>query len=190
MNLIILGPQGSGKGTQAKLLADKYNLNHISTGELIRQEVASNSPFGRVLQEKINTGELISDSELFSVLEKTPLNQKNGFILDGTPRNLFQAQELEKVFKRVGVKLDKVVLLTLSHEESLNRMRKRAEIEHRTDDNDEAMQKRLELYQNETVPVIDFYRQQGKVIEVNGTPDIDTVFRDIVSKLEDVKYVS
>lgn len=187
MNLIILGPQGSGKGTQAKLLAEKYGLTHISTGDLIRKEVASGSQFGKILEEKIDKGELITDAELFSILEKASLNTGNGFILDGTPRNLYQAQELENVFKREGVALDWVILLTLSHEDSIKRLQKRAGIEHRDDDNREAIEKRLEIYTQETVPVVDYYRSQGKLIEVDGSPDIDTVFRDIVNRLEDVK---
>ena len=187
MNLIILGPQGSGKGTQAKLLAEKYSLIHISTGALIRQEIQSGTDFGKALEEKIKNGELVSDPELFSVLEKAPITPTKGFILDGTPRNLAQATELENVFKKVGVGLDWVILLTLSHEESISRLTKRAAIEHRQDDNPEAIQKRLDLYNQETIPVLEYYRSLGKLIEVDGTPDIQTVFQDICRKLEDVK---
>ena len=184
MNLIILGPQGSGKGTQAKLIAQKYGLTHISTGALIRQEVESGSDFGKILQQKINNGELISDAELFSVLEKAPLEGGHGFILDGTPRNLFQAKELENVLAKVGVNIDRVILLTLPHDESIARLQKRARIEHRQDDNPEAIQKRLDLYHNETVPVIEYYRSQGKLIEVDGRPDVQTIFADICNRLE------
>ena len=190
MNLIILGPQGSGKGTQAKLIAEKYGLSHISTGSLIRQEVESGSDFGKTLKQKINNGELISDAELFSILEKAPISAQKGFILDGTPRNIYQAKELENVFSKVGVNIDRVILLTLPHDESIARLQKRAEIEHRQDDNPEAIQKRLDLYTNETLPVIEYYRSQNKLIEIDGLPDIDTIFKDICGRLEDVKYVS
>ena len=184
MNLIILGPQGSGKGTQAKLLAQKYGLTHISTGELLRKEIASGSAFGQVLKEKLDRGDLVTDAELFSILEKAPLAGRQGFILDGTPRNLSQAKELESVLAKVGVDIDRVILLTLLHEESIARLQKRAKIEHRQDDNPEAIQKRLDLYNHETVPVIEYYRSQGKLIEVDGRPDVQTIFADICHRLE------
>ena len=187
MNLIILGPQGSGKGTQAKLIAEKFGLTHISTGALIRQEIESGSQFGKILEEKINTGELVSDAELFSILEKAPLGDGNGFILDGTPRNINQAKELENVFAKIGVTLDLVIHLDIPYEVSIERMTKRANIEHREDDNLEAMKKRLDIYQKETSPVIEYYRDQGKLIEIDGTPDVDSIFQTISRKLEDVK---
>lgn len=184
MNLIILGPQGSGKGTQAKLLAEKYGLTHISTGDLLRQEIASGSDFGQSLKETLDRGELVSDEVLFSILEKAPLNTGNGFILDGTPRNLYQAENLEKILQKINLHVDKVILLDLPYEESIQRMLKRAEIEHRADDNLETIKTRLAIYDQDTKPVIDFYRQQGKVLEIDGRPDIDTIFKDICNKLD------
>jgi len=187
MNLIILGPQGSGKGTQAKLIAQKFGLTHISTGALIRQEVQSGSDFGKTLEQKIKNGELVSDAELFSILEKAPISAQKGFILDGTPRNIYQAKELEKVLGKVGVHIDQVIHLSIPHEESITRLQKRAQLEHRQDDNPEAIQKRLDLYTNETLPVIDYYRSLGKLIEIDGRPDVQTIFDDISRHLEDVK---
>jgi adenylate kinase len=184
MNLIILGPQGSGKGTQAKLLAERFGLTHISTGELMRNEIDSGSDFGKEIKSIINKGDLVSDEILFSVLEKAPLKSGHGFILDGTPRNLFQAVALEKVFAKVGLTLDKVISIDIPHDVSVQRMLKRAEIEHRPDDTLEAIKKRLAIYENETRPVVYYYRKQNKVIDIDGTPDIDTIFLDIVSKLE------
>jgi len=184
MNLIILGPQGSGKGTQAKLIAEKFGLTHISTGDLLRKEIESGSDFGKSIQEITDRGDLVSDDILFAILEKAPLTEGKGFILDGTPRNLFQAQALEKIFSRTGISLDNVVVIDLPYEDSISRMLKRAQIEHRTDDNLEAIKKRLAVYNNETKPVIDLYRSQGKVIDIDGRPDIQTIFDTIVSKLE------
>lgn len=183
MNLIILGPQGSGKGTQAKLLAEKYNLTHISTGEYIRREIDSGSDFGQILKEKIDQGELVSDAELFSILEKAPLDKKSGFILDGTPRNLFQAEELDKMLEKIQIHIDKVINIDLPYADSLDRLQKRAKIEHRTDDNPEAIKKRLAIYEQDTKPVIDYYRHQGKVIDIDGRPDIDTIFQEICTRL-------
>ena len=184
MNLIILGPQGSGKGTQAKLIAQKYGLTHISTGDLFRQEIASGSDFGKALKEIIDKGDLVPDELLFSTLEKAPLNEKNGFILDGTPRNQFQAEEFEKIVQKVNIHIDKVILIDVPRAESIKRLLKRAEIEHRADDNLEAINKRLDLYDTETKPVVDYYRHQGKIIDIDGTPDIDTIFKDICNKLD------
>lgn len=183
MNLIILGPQGSGKGTQAKLLAKKFGLTHISTGELMRKEIESGSDFGKEIKEVTAKGDLVSNEILFSILEKAPLKSGHGFILDGTPRNLFQAVALEKVFAKVGLTLDHVVFIDIPHDISVARMLKRAEIEHRPDDTLEAIKKRLAIYEKETKPVIDYYRHQNKVIDIDGTPDIDTIFQSIASKL-------
>lgn len=183
MNLIILGPQGSGKGTQAKLIAQKYGLTHISTGELMRKEIESGSDFGKAIKSVIDNGDLVSDEILFSVLEKAPLKDGNGFILDGTPRNIFQAQALEKLLSRVDISIDKVICIDIPYSVSIERMLKRAEIEHRPDDNLDAIKKRLALYEKETKPVINFYREQNKVIDIDGTPDIDTIFKEICQKI-------
>lgn len=184
MNLIILGPQGSGKGTQAKLIAEKFGLTHISTGDLLRKEIESGSEFGQEIKKITDSGDLVSDEILFSVLEKAPLKSGQGFILDGTPRNLYQAQALEKVFQKIGLSLDKVIFINIPYDISVQRMLKRAEIEHRTDDTLDAIKKRLQVYKDETEPVVDYYRQQGKVIDIDGTPDIDTIFKDICAKLQ------
>ena len=183
MNLIILGPQGSGKGTQAKLIAQKYNLTHISTGEWLRKEIDSGSDLGKNIKLIIENGELVSDDILFAILEKTPLKNGNGFILDGTPRNLAQAQAFDKIFTKTGLVLDKVINITLPRSESIKRMLHRAEIEGRADDNLVTINKRLAVFDEETLPVIDFYRSQGKVIDVDGQPNVDTIFADICLKL-------
>lgn len=184
MNLIILGPQGSGKGTQAKALAKHFGLTHISTGELFRQEIASGSDLGKRIAEIINQGDLVSDEILFSVLEKAPLNSNKGFILDGTPRNLPQAKALDEVFSKVGLSIDKVIVINISREESVERMLNRAKIEHRSDDTLAVINKRLDLYQRETLPVIDFYRGKGLALEIDGMPDINTISKDIIARLE------
>lgn len=183
MNLIILGPQGSGKGTQAKLLAEKYHLTHISTGDLLRTEIQSGSDLGQSIKNLTDHGELVSDEILFAILEKAPLSPDQDFILDGTPRNLPQAEALNRVFDRTGLKIDKVILITLPYDVSVQRMLKRAQIENRTDDNLETIQKRLAVYEKETLPVIEYYRSQGLIMEIDGQPDIQTIFKDICQKL-------
>jgi adenylate kinase len=183
MNLIILGPQGSGKGTQAKLLAEKFGLKHISTGELLRSEAESGSEKGKIISEILKTGQLMPFETVVSVLEPA-LATATGFILDGTPRDIKQAEYLDWFLKEKNLSIDKVILLDIPREESLKRLAKRAEIEHRTDDTPEAISERLEIYRNSTLPIIESYRSQGKLLVIDGTPDIQTIFLDIVNKLE------
>ncbi|KKT30455.1 MAG: Adenylate kinase [Candidatus Collierbacteria bacterium GW2011_GWC2_44_18] len=184
MNLIILGPQGSGKGTQAKLLAEKFGYVHVSSGSRLREFAKNGTPKGDLIADLLTTGELMPFDTVMEVIEPDLLGAKHGFILDGTPRNLMQAEYLEWFLKERGLSIDKVILLNIPREVSLDRLQKRAKIENRSDDTPEAIHARLDIYDNETIPVIEYFRKQDKLIEVDGTPDIQTIFLDIVSKLE------
>jgi len=184
MNLIILGPQGSGKGTQANLIAQKYGLKHISTGELLRTEAKSGSEKGNHIAKILTTGELMPFETVVEVLEPALLSSTSGFILDGTPRDPKQAEYLDWFLNEKGLKIDKVILLDIPREESLKRLTKRAQVEHRTDDTPEAINERLNIYENSTTPIIENYRSQGKLLAIDGTPDIQTIFADIITKLE------
>lgn len=183
MNLIILGPQGSGKGTQAKLLAEKLGLKHISSGDLLRAEAASGSPKGILIGKVLATGELVPFETITELLEPAILQAKSGFILDGTPRDTRQAEYLDYFLNEKKISIDKVILLDIPREESLQRLIKRAEIEHRADDTQEAINERLNIFENETLPVIENYRNKGLLLVIDGTPDIQTIFQDIVNKL-------
>ncbi|OIN90954.1 hypothetical protein AUJ42_02405 [Candidatus Collierbacteria bacterium CG1_02_44_10] len=184
MNLIILGPQGSGKGTQAKLLADKFGFVHVSSGSRLREFAKGGTPKGNLIADLITTGELMPFDTVMEVIEPDLLGAQHGFILDGTPRNLMQAEYLEWFLKERGLSIDKVILLNIPREVSLDRLQKRALIEKRSDDTPEAISERLAIYEHDTLPVIEHYRKQGKLIEIDGTPDIQTIFLDIISKLE------
>lgn len=183
MNFIILGPQGSGKGTQAKLLAEKFSLNHISSGELLRREADSHSDKGKIITDLLTKGSLVPFDTVLEVLEPAIKATKNGFIIDGTPRDIRQAEHLDWFLDQIGQKIDQVIYLSLPREESLKRLLKRAAIENRSDDTPESITRRLDIYEKETIPVIDYYRQKNILTEIDGIPDIDTIHKDILQKL-------
>lgn len=187
MNLIILGPQGSGKGTQAKLIAEKFKLEHISSGDLLRKEAASGSEKGILIGKVLESGVLVPFETITELLEPAILNAVNGFILDGTPRDTRQAEYLDYFLTEKNITIDKVILLEISKEESLKRLQKRAEIEGRADDTVEAINERLHIYEKETIPVIEKYKSQGNLLVIDGTPDIETIFQDIVGKLTPIQ---
>lgn len=184
MNLIILGPQGSGKGTQAKLLAEKFGLTHISTGSLLREFAKNGTEKGNLIADLLTTGALLPFDTVMEVTEPIILGAKHGFILDGTPRDVMQAEYLDWYLGERNLKIDKVIFLNIPREVSVERLQKRAKIENRSDDTPEAIHERLDIYDHETRPVIEHYRSQGLLIEIDGTPDPETIFHDIVSKLE------
>jgi adenylate kinase len=183
MNLIILGPQGSGKGTQAKLLAERLNLTHISTGALLREEAGRGTPKGNLIADLLKSGELLPFATVLDVLEGVLLESKNGFILDGTPRDLSQAEYLDSYLAERNITVDRVILLDIPREVSLDRLAKRAVLENRSDDTPAVIDERLADYQTKTLPVVDYYQQQGKLVTIDGSPDIQTIFNNILTKL-------
>lgn len=183
MNIIILGPQGSGKGTQAKLLAKKLNLQHLSVGELLRQAAKRPTPKGKIIKNLLAKGILIPFETTLELLEPVLKKAVAGFILDGMPRNLRQAEHLSWFLQQIKQPIHHVIYLTLSSRSTYQRLLKRAKLEGRPDDTKEVIKKRLEIYHQETQPVIDYYRQQGLVTEINGEPDINTIHQSIISKL-------
>lgn len=192
MNLIILGAPGSGKGTQADLLAEKFKLVHLSSGALLRKEAESGTEKGKLIADLLITGALLPFETVLDVLEPAlraatggpqALSSSNGFILDGTPRNLHQTEYLDSFLAEMKVVLDKVIYLDIPIETGVARIMKRADIEHRSDDNYESVKKRMQAYEEETMPVIDFYQKKGMLLKIDGTPDIQTIFKDIVTRL-------
>lgn len=184
MNLIILGPPGSGKGTQAELLCEKYKLKQISSGELLRQAIKSGDPRIEKIRPIIESGGLPNFHDFSFLVEKEILANKAGFVLDGTPRSLDQCEYLEFMFMDQNITIDCVIYLKLSHDESIKRLMIRED--RRKDDDPETIRHRMVVYDEETLPVIEFYRQKGLLVEIDGTPDIQTIFADIVSKLETI----
>lgn len=183
MNLIILGPPGSGKGTQAKLLAEHFHLTHISSGQLLRQAVDQDPQKGPEIKHYLDSGQLVPFDTVIDLITQKIKSSPQGFILDGTPRNLAQAEHMDWFFAQNHISIDHVIYLDLPDSEISSRILHRAEVENRTDDTPEVIKKRLEIYHHDTQPVIDFYRKKSNFISVDGTPDIKTITQSILKKL-------
>lgn len=186
MRLVLLGAPGSGKGTQAARLKEHLQVPHISTGDLLRAEVAASSPLGLQAKAVMERGDLVSDEILLGMLKDrfSRDDTKAGFILDGYPRNLAQADALGKLLESLGQKFDAAVQLMVDNEQIIERLAGRAKAEGRTDDTPEAVRHRLNVYDEKTAPVIEFYRQQGQLTCVNGVGALDEVFTRIIEAIQ------
>lgn len=174
MNLVVMGPQGSGKSTQAELLANKLNFPHLQTGELYRQIEKESSPFGRKIKAILRKGQIVPDKEHNQVLTQELAKSKyaRGFVLDGSPRTLDQT-------KSQPFKVDRVYYLNVSDKENIKRLLKRG----RYDDTPEIITQRLKIYHQQTEPVLDYYRKLGVLEEVDGERPIEEIFQDILGRL-------
>ncbi|MEJ1096397.1 MULTISPECIES: adenylate kinase [unclassified Pseudoxanthomonas] len=191
MRLVLLGPPGSGKGTQATRLKEYLQVPHISTGDLLRAEVAAGSPLGVQAKEVMARGNLVSDEILLGMLESrfSRPDTKNGFILDGYPRNLAQADALGVLLKKIGQPMDYAVQLEVPTELLVERIAGRAAAEGRADDTPESVRTRLKVYNDQTAPVIEYYRQHGQLTVVNGVGSLDDVFNRLIEALSPAKEV-
>lgn len=183
MNLVFLGPPGCGKGTQAAKLAQKRGIVHLSTGDMLRSSVRDQTELGVKAKGFMDRGELVPDDLIVSMIEdllkKGVLS--DGFILDGFPRTIPQAEALKDMFAENGLKLDKAVLFDCSDDEILKRLRKRAEIEGRVDDTEEVINNRLEVYRRQTEPIVAFYRKESILTELAGEGLPDEIFNRLES---------
>jgi len=185
MRLVLLGPPGSGKGTQATRLKEKLGIAHISTGDLLRAEVAAGSDLGKQAKAVMDAGNLVSDEILLGML-RSRLKQDDvakGFILDGYPRNLVQAEALDGVLEEIGQPLDAVVQLDVPTELLVQRIAGRAAEQGRADDNPESVRQRLQVYNDQTAPVVDFYAGRGTLARVDGVGELDEVEGRITTAL-------
>ena len=185
MRLVLLGAPGSGKGTQATRLREHLQVPHISTGELLRAAVKAQTPLGVQAQAVMAAGNLVSDEIVLGMLEErfTQPDTGNGFILDGYPRNLAQAAALDKLLERLRQPMDIAIQLEVGNDLLVDRLAGRAKAEGRADDSPDAVRNRLKVYDQQTAPVIDHYRNQGKLAHLDGVGSLDEVFTRIVEAI-------
>ncbi|MCP5056845.1 MAG: adenylate kinase [bacterium] len=184
--LLLLGPPGAGKGTQAVRLAEKLEIPQISTGEMLREAVAAGSEVGEKAKAHMDAGGLVPDSVVIGVAEER-LGQPDaasGFILDGFPRTRAQAEALDGLLPKLGCKLECCIVLTADAEELVKRLLKRSEIEGRSDDNEVAIRNRMTLYNEKTAPLIEYYDERDILVEVDGLGEIDEVAARVAAALE------
>jgi len=188
MRLILMGPPGAGKGTQATHIAARYGIPAISTGDIFRANVTQGTPLGVEAKRYMDAGEYVPD-EVTNSMVRNRIDEPDaepGFLLDGYPRTLAQVQELDGMIKHTGHELDAVVVLTVDQDEIVQRLLQRAETEGRADDTEDVIRRRMEVYTEQTAPLIDVYRDRGILLEVDGMGEVDEVTERIMTALDGV----
>ena len=212
MNLILLGPPGAGKGTQAARIIEKYNIPHISTGDIFRENIKNGTELGKKAQEYMNKGQLVPDELVVEIATDrlTKDDCKDGFLLDGFPRTVFQAEELDKFLEARGSKIDHVLDIDVEREELMIRLTGRrvcskcgasfhvvnippkqegvcdycgGELIQRADDNLETVTNRIDVYESQTKPLVDYYENAGNIAHIDGATGLENVFSDIVKAI-------
>ena len=187
LNLVLFGPPGAGKGTQSQKLIDRYHLIHISTGDLFRKHLGEGTALGQLARNFMDNGQLVPDQLVIDMVDDK-LNEGHnaqGIIFDGFPRTITQAKSLDDLLARRQNPISGMIALSVPNEELVERIVLRGQTSGRVDDQDKAkIATRLEVYENETLPVADYYQQQNKYVEIDGVGDIDAIFRKIVLAIE------
>jgi len=187
INIILFGPPGSGKGTQAALLVERYGLEHVSTGDLFRREIGNGSFLGKQAQQYISRGELVPDEVTIGMLrQKVEAHpEAEGFIFDGFPRTVAQAEALDRLLDEEGTAVHVLLSLEVDDEEIVKRIKGRAVVSGRPDDADEGViRHRIAVYKKETAPVFEYYERQGKSHRVNGIGSIEEIFRRLCAVID------
>jgi adenylate kinase len=185
-NFILFGPPGSGKGTQSVKIAEKYKLVHISTGDIFRKNIREKTTLGLKVQAIIEKGDLVPDALLIEILEDALLqhSKARGFVFDGFPRTIQQAHDLDTMLGKKNEAVSLVLALEVGDEEILKRLLKRAEIEGRKDDTKEVIENRIKIYNDQTQPLIDFYKSKKKFQSVKGIGGIDQIFAEVCKLID------
>jgi adenylate kinase len=185
-NIALFGPPGAGKGTQSKMLIEKYNLAYISTGDILREEMSKGTELGKRAKTVIERGELVSDDIIVQIIEKKikANPEVSGFLFDGFPRTVIQAYILEGLLLKLNTSLSCMISLEVPEEELMKRMMERAKKENRTDDTKEVIKNRLKEYHNKTVPVAEFYKEKGIYYPIDGVGTVEEIFQRITDTIE------
>lgn len=192
-NYIIFGPPGAGKGSQAVILAKKYNLKHISTGDILREEIKNGTKLGFKVKSLMDEGLLVSDDIIMEIIENLidHSGQYTGFLYDGFPRTLNQLLALDKMLERHRLKIDAVISLIVEEDVLIKRMLRRAEIEGRADDaNIDVVKKRIETYRQQTEPLIKYFEERGNYYPLEGNTTIEKNFEEICSIIDNLNDFS
>ena len=190
LNIVLFGPPGAGKGTQSQKLIDKYNLIHLSTGDLLRSEIAAGTELGLEAKKLMDNGILVPDEVVIGMIENKVKEHRHaaGFIFDGFPRTVPQAQGLDKLLQDNGTEISCMIALKVDDEELTKRLLLRGQTSGRPDDqNEELIRKRVEEYNTKTRPVADYYEGQGKYCAVEGIGEIDEIFQALCDKIDSLK---
>jgi adenylate kinase len=188
MRIILMGPPGAGKGTQATIVAEHYGIPAISTGDIFRANASRGTELGRKAKEYMDAGEYVPD-EVTNQMVRNRIDEEDaepGFLLDGYPRTVAQVEELDGMIEHTGHALDAVVVLTVDGEELVQRLLQRAVTDGRSDDTEDVIRRRQELYLEQTAPLIEVYRKRDLLIEVDGMGEVDEVTQRIFQALQDV----
>ena len=212
LRTVLLGPPGAGKGTQAVRIVEKYNVPHISTGDIFRENIKNGTELGKKAQEYMNKGELVPDDLVIDLATSRLLEDdcKNGFLLDGFPRTVYQAEKLDEFLTAHGMKLDKVIDIEVEKEELITRLTGRrvckkcgasyhvvnippkkegicdicgGELFQRADDTVETVENRIEVYNEQTMPIVDYYKRADNIVTIDGALPLETVFAEIVKSI-------
>ncbi|MCD8260975.1 MAG: adenylate kinase [Bacteroides sp.] len=189
LNIVIFGAPGSGKGTQSERIVEKFGLNHISTGEVLRTEIKNGTELGKTAEGYISQGQLIPDALMIDILASVldHFKDSKGVIFDGFPRTTRQAEALKVMLNERGQDVSVMIDLDVPEEELMDRLIKRGQQTGRADDNEETIKKRLVVYQTQTAPLKDFYRNEGTYYHINGVGSMEEIFGKITEALEKVK---
>lgn len=185
MRLIFLGPPGVGKGTQANRVKDHFNILHLSTGDILRDEISGGTDLGKEAQIFMDRGELVPDHLLLKMMEQRLLQDdcSRGYLLDGFPRTIPQADGLKEILERIDSKLDAVISLTANQEELVRRLVLRGKQSGRSDDTPEVIRQRQKVYWSQTAPLLEYYRKENLLIDIDGMGEIDEITKRIIKAL-------
>jgi len=186
LNIVIFGAPGSGKGTQSAKLTEKYGLKHLSTGDILRNEIEAETELGKLANSYMSRGHLVPDELVIDILDRLigKHSDAKGFIFDGFPRTLAQGKALRKMLRKHGEDIHTVVSLEVGEEELIDRLLKRGEISGRKDDNRETIGSRLKVYRTQTEPLKEFYRTSGTLKSIEGVGSVDGIFSSIEKEID------